>query len=203
MLNNELVPTRSALLELRAEQDAIEEAYDFLDEKRLMLAAETIQQMSVYQDLLEQLEQLHRDARETTQKVVYRHGLRGGRVYPADDETTARVSRKQRNYMGVTLVEMNLELGLYGEAPLPSNPSPEARECKQIYKKIILLNANMAAISGNIQRLLREYQRTQRRARALENVVIPELQSDVQTMTISLEEMDQEEVVRVHMHLSG
>ena len=56
-----------------------------------------------------------------------------------------------------------------------------------------------AGVSGNLQRLLSEYRKTERRARALENVVIPEMTHKLHDMSSRLEELDQEDVVRVHM----
>ena len=54
-------------------------------------------------------------------------------------------------------------------------------------------------MSGNLHRLLGEYRKTERRARALENVVIPEMVYKLRDMSSRLEELDQEDVVRVHM----
>ena len=39
MIGPEQAPTRAAVLELRQERGVVSEAYDFLDEKRLLLAA--------------------------------------------------------------------------------------------------------------------------------------------------------------------
>ena len=52
------IPTRSAVLELKAERGVVSEAYDFLDEKRLLLAAELLRQLSEYDRLRQELEQL-------------------------------------------------------------------------------------------------------------------------------------------------
>ena len=38
-MGSEQAPTRAAVLELKAERVIVEEAYDFLDEKRLLLAS--------------------------------------------------------------------------------------------------------------------------------------------------------------------
>jgi len=58
MQANEQVPTRSAMLQLREEQSIIHEAYNFLDEKRLLLAAELLRQLNQYQKLLNKYEKL-------------------------------------------------------------------------------------------------------------------------------------------------
>ena len=49
MIGPEQAPTRAAVLELRQERSVVSEAYDFLDEKRLLLAAELLRQLDAYQ----------------------------------------------------------------------------------------------------------------------------------------------------------
>ena len=44
----ELTPTHSALLELREERQGMQEGYHFLDEKRLVLAAQIMRELSLY-----------------------------------------------------------------------------------------------------------------------------------------------------------
>jgi V/A-type H+-transporting ATPase subunit D len=51
---------------------------------------------------------------------------------------------------------------------------------------------------ANLERLIGEYQRTERRVRALENVILPEIRSDLAMMEEHLDLNDQEEVIRVH-----
>ena len=51
MNTTQQVPTRSAVLELKAERVVVGEAYDFLDEKRLLLAAELLRQLAEYDRL--------------------------------------------------------------------------------------------------------------------------------------------------------
>jgi len=57
--------------------------------------------------------------------------------------------------------------------------------------------APLAAITANLHRLMREYRRTERRVRALENVVLPEIRQDLAAMEEHLDLNDQEEVIRV------
>ncbi|MCK4708870.1 MAG: ATPase, partial [Gammaproteobacteria bacterium] len=46
-----------------------------------------------------------------------------------------------------------------------------------------------------------EYQKTSRRARALEDVLLPEIDQTLAQIDTALEDMDKEEVVRVHNSL--
>ena len=57
----------------------------------------------------------------------------------------------------------------------------------------------LAGVSGNLHRLLAEYRRTERRARALENVILPELAQALAQVSGYLEEMDLEDAIRVRI----
>ena len=52
-------------------------------------------------------------------------------------------------------------------------------------------------VSGNLYRLLADYRLTERRARALENVILPEIEQSLKVMTTHLEELEFEDAVRV------
>jgi V/A-type H+-transporting ATPase subunit D len=58
--------------------------------------------------------------------------------------------------------------------------------------------AAIAAEAGALRRLAREYTRTERRARALENVLLPELDQAIRFVADQLELHDAEEALRVH-----
>jgi V/A-type H+-transporting ATPase subunit D len=51
----------------------------------------------------------------------------------------------------------------------------------------------LAARSGNLERLYREYRRTARRARALQDVLLPEVEGMVREFEARLEELEQDE----------
>ncbi|MEY2918711.1 MAG: hypothetical protein RL261_16, partial [Pseudomonadota bacterium] len=54
-----------------------------------------------------------------------------------------------------------------------------------------------AARAANLRRLIEEYRRTERRARALENVLLPEIDHSLKFIEEQLDAVDQEEAVRV------
>lgn len=101
--------------------------------------------------------------------------------------------------MGVQLLDTRLLLPAEHGPGLICQPSPEAEQCRLEFLELTRIGAVLAGVSGNLHRLLAEYRKTERRARALENVVIPEMTTRLRDMSSRLEEMDQEEVVRVHI----
>ena len=75
--------------------------------------------------------------------------------------------------------------------------SPEARRCRDAYAALLDPLARLAASCGNLERLGAEYRRTERRARALENVLLPEIESALRRIDEHLELADQEEAIRI------
>jgi len=193
-------PTRAALLALREERSVVGEAYDFLDEKRLLLAAELLRQLERHDDLQRELAALAATARERLRAAVRRHGLQGLGVYPARRLDGFRLQSRQYNFMGVILADTRTDppAGEPRGLPAPCNPSHEAAACRSVIGEILRLGAELAGVSGNLHRLLFEYRRTERRARALENIILPELERTLATLTARLEEVEQEDVIRAH-----
>ena len=89
-------------------------------------------------------------------------------------------------------------------AGIDTNVGPEhaaegvVRDCVASFRAVMAAGVPLAALVTNLERLMREYQRTERRVRALENVILPEIRSDIAMMQEQLDLNDQEEVIRVH-----
>jgi V/A-type H+-transporting ATPase subunit D len=50
-------------------------------------------------------------------------------------------------------------------------------------------------LTGNLERLFLEYKRASRRARALQDVLLPELDRDIVELETRLEELEQEDAI--------
>ena len=55
----------------------------------------------------------------------------------------------------------------------------------------------LADLAANLERLRAEYARTARRARAMEDVLLPEIDATLAAIDTALEELEREEAVRV------
>jgi V/A-type H+-transporting ATPase subunit D len=201
MMGREEAPTRAAVLELEQERGVVSEAYDFLDEKRLLLAAELLRQLAAYQRIKAELESLAAQARGRLAAAVERHGLQGLSVYPAKPLQGVDLSERQRNFMGVTLAETELLVAesQTGATQPATNPSSEAEACRNVFTEMMTRSAVLAGLSGNLYRLLKEYRLTERRARALENVILPEIEQSLNEMRGYLEEVDLEDAIRTRL----
>ena len=193
----EQAPTRAAVLELKAERVVVGEAYDFLDEKRLLLAAELLKQLDRYQQIRAELEEKTAQAHQSLVAAIKYHGLQGLSVYPAATDTLA-MEISHDNLMGVTLLDTQASMSEHSDSThaLASNPSMKARNCQAAFRELLKLSAVLAGVSGNLYRLFAEYRRTERRARALENVILPDIDTALRRMSAYLEEIDLEDAIR-------
>jgi V/A-type H+-transporting ATPase subunit D len=186
--------TRSAVIALREERKAMREGCAFLDEKCLLLAAAILAELRAREALERELESLWARARKALGAALARHGLEGLQCQPALEAGTRRVVPHRRSLLGVPLVDAVLE-GTAGAAPPAANPSPEAHACRAAYAALLAPLTRLAAIDSNIARLHAEYQRTVRRVRALEDVVLPEIERDCEEMEATLSELERDEAV--------
>ena len=191
---SEITPTRSVVLELRDEQRAMREGYVFLDEKCLMLAAEIVAELGRYAVHARAVRQASEEATWALLAAVARHGLDGLQLYPAGDLGETRLEQRQRSLMGVRLVDATFVAPL-GPRPPAIDASPEAERCRIACLALVDRAIALAAVTGNLERLSFEYQRSLRRARALADVLLPEITRVAVELETRLEELEQEDAI--------
>jgi V/A-type H+-transporting ATPase subunit D len=192
----EVSPTHSAYLELREERQGMEEGYHFLDEKRLILAAAMLRELARYEVAQADFRGAYAAAVESLKAAVARHGLEELQVQPSGGPSALELAVRPQRVLGVLVNEVNCVPAESGEATRPAG-SPEAASCRELFAKLLPLAAQLAALTGNLERLGYEYARTSRRARALEDVLLPELEQELKVIDTALEEQEREEAVRV------
>lgn len=209
-----LSPTRSAFMELKEERQVVREGFEFLDEKRVILAQEMLKRLAAWKAERDRFNALHEEAAAALVRALGRHGIDGLGLYPAVRMEHATVDVKELRFLGVNLLDGSFDAGWDqevatapretqpipgGRPPVPPavNPSPEAERCREAFSALVPLAVELAVMRASLERLVREYIRTERRARALENVVLPEIEGSLHFMDEQLEAMDQEEAIRV------
>ena len=189
--------SRSAFLDLQDEQRLVNDGYEFLDEKRILLAAELLRQREAWREPRAAFMERWEEAARALPAAAADQGLEGLQVHPRYTLDAARLDIGERPYVGQVMLEASLELGDTGLEREPVRPSPEVRRSADAFRAVLEAAAPLAAITANLERLMREYRRTERRVRALENVVLPEIRQDLAAMEEHLDLNEQEEVIRV------
>jgi V/A-type H+-transporting ATPase subunit D len=195
--------SRSALLEIRDELRLVRDGYEFLDEKRILLAAEMLRQRDEYRARQRDFMARFRKAAESLVDAAADQGLQGLEVAPPTVLPEARIERETTPYVGQLLLDARFEPGEPVHSAEAIRPTPQLDACREAFAELIESATTLAASNANLARLAHEYRRTERRVRALENIVLPEIRADIDFMEEHLELVEQEEVIRVRMLRSG
>ena len=194
---SDIIPTRGAALALAEEKNLIETGFGFLDEKRVLLAANLLRELKEWQQVSKEYEIESKSAAAALRSAITRHGLEGVQLSPAPRIDAGEIYLKTTNYLGVKLTS-EPELEWFVEPVVDAvDSSTQAEDCRQAFAKLVPLAARLAVKQSNIARLIKEYRSTERRARALENVLLPEATSALRKITDFLDEADQEEAIRI------
>jgi len=201
MSERDTTPTQSLFLELKEERVGMQDGYRFLDEKRLILAAEILTALELY---TKELAAFHADyavAGQALRAAVGRHGLEGLSLYPPAAEPEGEVTRTERSVLGVRVQETHWppqpKPDLAPAPPQALDQSPEGDACRAAFLPLPERCARLADLAANLERLRAEYARTARRARAMEDVLLPEIDATLSAIDTALEELEREEAVRV------
>jgi starvation-inducible DNA-binding protein len=136
----------------------------------------------------------HDAATKALRAAVGRHGLEDLQVYPPLDQSGAALARESSSIMGVRLQDATWRPA--DATPPPAvHASPEGEACRRAFVALIEAAARLAAVSGNLERLSYEYRRSVRRARALHDVLLPDLDRAVYGIEGRLEELEQEDAI--------
>jgi len=195
----EVVPTRSAALQLADERDLMRQGYRFLDEKRVLLASEMLRCLRDHERMHAALVERLREARRALREALLRHGLDGLQAYPAVPVEPAAPQTAHARFLGVPMLANHFAPRAGSGDDSAVDASPEARACRDGFAALLGPLAQLAASAGNLERLGAEYRRTERRAKALENVLLPEVEGSLATILGQLELADQEEAVRIRL----
>jgi V/A-type H+/Na+-transporting ATPase subunit D len=201
--SGEVAATRVALLELRDERRLVQEGYELLDEKRVMLATEILRELRAHEAAQTALDRLWLEAREALAGAVEMHGFEDLTVEPPCLLDTVLLRQTERSFLGLRLAEASLDAAPCVPASRPVRSTPELKRCAGTFRQLTGELVAQAARAANLRRLIEEYRRTERRARALENVLLPEIDHSLKFIEEQLDAVDQEEAVRVRNAARG
>lgn len=195
--------SRAALLELRNERQVVEDGHRFLDEKRALLAHEVLARLQDFAAALERFRGRERSAATALARAVEAAGLEAVQLQPPLRAIGGELVQRRQSFLGTPMVaEARWQApSANGDGPRPADPepTPAATECAAACAAAAAEGLGLATELGNLLRLAQEFRRTQRRVRALEKVVLPELADEETYMEQVLEDIDQEDAIRVRL----
>jgi V/A-type H+-transporting ATPase subunit D len=191
----ELAPTRIALLELGEERATAREGHALLDEKRMLLATRMLELLASHGAACRRWCESLAAAEAALTVAFDAHGVR-------DLELQSRGAPPppprlgERRLFGVRVPQAEPPAEPAGE-PAAAPASPQIAAAAAAFRALLAVAPVLATLECALWRLGDEYRRTERRAGAIEHLLLPELGQDIATIEAGLEAIDQEEAMRV------
>ena len=194
MAEQQVFPTKGNLIIAKRSLKQAQLGYELMDRKRNILIREMVSLSDKAKELRGSIEQTFADAYSALQRANIALGVITPHAQQMPVETGLKVS--YRSVMGVELPTVTLE-----QSELKINYSMLATD-SQFDRAYICFNkakqicAVLAEIENSVYRLSIAIKKTQKRANALQNILIPKYTEQVKFITNALEEKEREEFSR-------
>lgn len=188
-------PTKGNLLSTKKSLSLAKLGYELMDRKRNVLIREMMLLVDKVKTLRDEISSVYSEAYFALQQANISLGV----VSEISNAVTLEngVDIVYRSVMGVEIptvscVETPIQFE-YGFEESNSKLDEATLKFNQVKKMTILLSE----IDNSIYRLARAIQKTQKRANALKNIVLPQLKEDIKYISEALEEKEREEFTRL------
>ncbi|MEG0823942.1 MAG: V-type ATP synthase subunit D [Erysipelotrichaceae bacterium] len=194
MANKQVFPTKGNLIATKKSYELAAVGYDLLDRKRNILIREMMQLLDKVKILRDDITKTYQDAYDALKRANITNGSIAELVKSVPIDNGIEVSSK--SVMGVDIPKISYTLGnremCYGLYSTDSNVD-YAYQCFQKVKEITIM---LAEVENSVYRLANAIQKTQKRANALKNIVLPDYEATVKFIAEALEEKEREEFSR-------
>lgn len=190
-------PTKGNLNAAKRSRALADNGYELMDRKRNILIREIMELMDEAEDLQERIDSTFSEAYASMRLAEISMGgsaQSGANAVPIDDSFSIRF----RSVMGVELPVVS------AEPEEPSGPpyglaftSSDLDDAYFKFAEVKELIRELAETENCIYRLAYAIEKAQKRANALQNIVIPGLDSEIARISDALEEKEREEFVRL------
>ncbi len=190
------VPTKGNLLSAKKSLELARTGFELLDRKRNILIREMMLLIDKAEEIQGQIDSTYHDAYAALQKANITLGICGelAQTIPIDNH----LSISFRSVMGVEIPTVLLE-----ETPVSAVPfgfvhsNATLDEAYLNFDKVKRLTAVLASVENSVYRLANAIKKTQKRANALKNIMIPRFEETVKFISGALEEKEREEFSRL------
>jgi V/A-type H+-transporting ATPase subunit D len=193
---DQVFPTKGNLLNIQKSLKLATLGYELLDKKRNILVRELMQMVNKAKELRGTIDDIYVQAYQALQMANIAQGIidNVAEAMPIDD--TLKVS--YRSVMGcelpqVAIREYEKPRLIYGFSSTDENVDMAYLS----FERVKYMTAALAEVDNGIYRLTNAIRKTQTRANALQNIVIPRYKSIVKFITESLEEKEREDFSRM------
>ena len=188
-------PTKSNLMQTRKTLDFAKVGFELLDRKRNVLLREVMAQLDQLSSMREQMAQACRDAYDRLEKANVAHGMH--EYVAANVPIETDLSFSARSVMGVEIPLLSLPKRSLSLCYPLSSTGMLLDESYLLFERVKQISVELAQVETAVYRLTAAIKKTQKRANALKNIIIPRLTETSRFIAESLEEKEREEFSRM------
>jgi V/A-type H+-transporting ATPase subunit D len=198
-MDNTLFPTKGNLILAKNTLSLSRQGYELLDKKRNILVREMMGLIDEAENIQKHIDSTFSDAYKALQNANITIGINTVKQISQSVAEEDRVEIKVRSIMGVEIPIISLPdtklKPQYGFA----RTTISLDEAYTKFAKVKELTLMLAEVENAIYRLAINIRRTQKRANALKNIMIPRYEKITKDMQEYLEEKEREEFTRLKM----
>lgn len=192
-------PTKSNLINSKNSLNLAREGYDLLDQKRNVLIREMMARIDEAKKIQSQINEYFYDAYQALQVVDMTMGIQTVEEIATGIDYIDDVVIRNYSVMGVEIPEVE---------PVSEEIEPHYSffrtnlsldRAYKNFKRVVSLISRLAEIETSVYRLATSIKQTQKRANALENILIPRYESIVKFIEETLEEKEREDFFRIKL----
>lgn len=190
-----ILPTKGNLMAARRSRALAATGYELMDRKRNILIREMMALMDTAKDVQAQIDAVFAEAYAALQAANLKLGICDQIAEAVDVDRTLEI--QYRSLMGVELPHIP------DRSPPPrpeygfASTSSALDDAYIKFHRVKELVRQLAEVETSIYRLAVSIRKTQKRANALQNIVIPNFDHTIRFITDALEEKEREEFVRL------
>ena len=189
------VPTKGNLLATKKSLELSRTGFELLDRKRNILIREMMALIDDAKAIRGEIEETYKEAYLALQNANITLGICENAAKAVPVETGVHIT--YRSVMGVEIPKVKLH-------PNPIKPyygfqsTNAALDNAYVqFQKVKQLTATLAEIENSVYRLANAIKKTQKRANALKNIIIPRFEADSKFIADALEEKEREDFSRL------
>jgi V/A-type H+-transporting ATPase subunit D len=190
-----IFPTKGNLIAVKRSLSLAKLGYDLLDRKRNILIREMMELIDTANKVQGQINETYSRAYSALQNANITLGIIGDIAKDVPVENGVNITF--RSVMGVEIPIVTLEDNPPKPAYSFASTNSMLDEAYISFYHVKRLTAVLAEIENSIYRLADSIKKTQRRANALKNIMIPKFELNVKFITDALEEKEREDFSRM------
>ncbi len=196
-MNKQVFPTKGNLMTLIKSNKLAHKGYELMDRKRNILIHEMMSLLADVRLLRDELSVTYKQAYQALQEANITLGIVSD--IAKSIPTTSGISVSYRSVMGVEIPHVTFEAEQVRISYGISHTNTKFDYAYKCFMKVRELTIKLAEIDNSTYRLANAIRKAQKRANALENVVIPQFEENIKYITEALEEKEREAFSRQKM----